>query len=154
MSIDMGLLSPFSAMMGALAGGSASFLGAVYTQRRRDRLQRVALEITKRETVYAEFVMNASDLLLRAYTRDDIALTGDEQRLVGLINRMRFFAPPDVVDAAEAVLRAILAISLKPGVELRELAVQALSDGLDPDPLVEFSRVCRADLDGVDRTMA
>jgi hypothetical protein len=154
MNIDVGLLSPFSAMLGALAGGSASFLGAVYTQRRRDRLQRVALEVTKRETVYADFVMNASDLLLRAYTRDDIALTGDEQRLIGLVNRMRFFAPSDVVAAADAVIRAILAISLKPSVEARELAMQALAHGLDPDPLLEFSEVCRADLDSVPRTMA
>jgi hypothetical protein len=55
--------------------------------------------------------------------------------MIGLINRMRLFAPTDVVDGAEAVLRAIVEISLKPGIELRQLAKEALSKSLDPDPL-------------------
>lgn len=153
MTIDPTLLSPVSALLGGLLGGGASLIAAIYTQRGKDRLQRVAAEITKRETVYADFVMHASNLLLRAYTRDELELSGDEQRLIGLINRMRFFAPPIIVATAEAALRAIIEISLKPGVELRQLATEALSKNLDPDPLLEFSLVCRADLDGVRRTM-
>jgi hypothetical protein len=152
MYIDPALLGPVSALMGALIGGSTSLVAAVYTQRHQDRLQRVASEIAKRETVYADFVMSASNLLLNAYTHDDIALSGDEQRMVGLINRMRLFAPTDVVDGAEAVLRAIVEISLKPSIELRQLAKEALSQSLDPDPLLAFSSTCRADLDNVHRT--
>ena len=76
---------------------------------------------------------------------------GDEQRLIGLINRMRLFAPSDVVGAAEAVLRAIVEIFLKPSVELRQLAKEALSKSLDPDPLMTFSSICRADLENVRR---
>ena len=153
MYIDPALLGPVSALMGALIGGSTSLVAAVYTQRHQDRLQRVASEIAKRETVYADFVMSASNLLLNAYTHDDIALSGDEQRMVGLINRMRLFAPTDVVDGAEAVLRAIVEISLKPSIELRQLAKEALSKSLDPDPLLAFSSLCRADLDNVHRTV-
>ena len=153
MSIDPALLSPVSALLGAVVGGGASLLGAVYTQRSRDRVQRVASEIAKRETVYADFVMSASNLLLNAYTHDEISLGGDEQRMIGLINRMRLFAPTDVVDGAEAVLRAIVEILLKPSVELRQLAKEALSKSLDPDPLLTFSSICRADLDNVHRTV-
>jgi hypothetical protein len=152
MSIDPALLGPGSALLGALIGGGASLLTAVYTQRRQDHLQRVASEITKRETIYAEFLMRASNLLLNAYTHDDIVLTGDEQQLIGLINRMRLFAPANVVATAEAVLRAIIEISLKPSVELRQLAREALSKSPEPDPLLAFSLVCRADLDEVRRT--
>ena len=118
MYIDPALLGPVSALMGALIGGSTSLVAAVYTQRHQDRLQRIASEVAKRETVYADFVMSASNLLLNAYTHDEIALSGDEQRMIGLINRMRLFAPTDVVDGAEAVLRAIVEISLKPSIEL------------------------------------
>ena len=77
----------------------------------------------------------------------------DEQLLVGLINRMRLFAPPDVTREAESVLRAIVEISLKPSVELRKLATRALSNGLDPDPLLAFSSICRADLDRANRAL-
>jgi hypothetical protein len=153
MYIDPALLSPVSALLGAVVGGGASLLGAVYTQRSRDRVQRVASEIAKRETVYADFVMSASNLLLNAYTHDEISLGGDEQRMIGLINRMRLFAPTDVVDGAEAVLRAIVEILLKPSIELRQLAKEALSKSLDPDPLLVFSSICRADLDNVHRTV-
>jgi hypothetical protein len=63
-----------------------------------------------------------------------VDLSGDEQRLIGLINRMRFFAPANVIATAEAVLRAIVEISLEPSVELRQLATEALTKSLDPGP--------------------
>ena len=152
MNIDPALLSPVSALLGALIGGGTSLVAAIYTQRGQDHLQRVAGEVTKREAVYSDFVIHASNLLLRAYTQDDIVLSGDEQRPMGLINRMRFFAPLNVVTAAETALRAILEISLQPSIELRQLATQALSKSLD-DPLRKFSLVCRADLDSVHRNV-
>ena len=150
--IDPTLLGPVSALLGAIVGGGASLVAAIYTQRCQDRLQRVAREVEKREAVYADFVMHASNLLLNAYTRDEIVLGGDEPRLIGLINRMRLFASPEVVGGAEKVLRVIVEISLKPSIELRQLAKEALSKGLDPDPLLAFSSTCRADLDNVRRT--
>jgi hypothetical protein len=67
--------------------------------------------------------------------------------MIGLINRMRLFAPPEVVGGAEAVLRAIVEILLKPSIELRQLAKEALAQSLDPDPLLMFSQTCRADLE-------
>jgi hypothetical protein len=152
MNIEPAFLTPVALLLGALVGGSASLFGAIYTRRSQDRVQRIASEIAKRETVYADFVMSASSLLLNAYTRDEISLSGDEQRLIGLINRMRLFAPPDVVEGAEAALRAIVEILLKPSIELRQLAKQALSKSIE-DPLLAFSSICRADLDNTPRTV-
>lgn len=151
MQIDTATLNPFFALIGALAGGSASLVAAIYTQRFQNRLQRAASEATKRETVYADFVMNASSSFVNAYVKDSVALDGDEQRLIGLINRMRLFAPADVISEAEEVLKTIVDILLKPSIEIRQLAKQAISEGLDQDPLLAFSSVCRADLDNVRR---
>ena len=154
MAIDPALLSPVSALLGALVGGVASLLGAVHTQRSQNHVQRVASEVAKRETVYADFVMSASNLLLTAYTRDELGLGDDEQHMVGLINRMRLFAPAEAVEGAEAVVRAIVEILLKPSIEVRQLAKEALSKHLDPDPLLAFSEICRADLDNAHRTVS
>ena len=154
MMIDAAVLSPISALFGALVGGTTSLLAAIYTQRQQDRLQRIASEAAKRETVYADFVAYASNVIFQAYLHDDVVLTGDEHRLMGLINRMRFFASPRVIGAADAVVRAIAEIALRPSVELRKLATEALSDGLEPDPLLDFSVICRADLDDVRRSAA
>ena len=152
MSIDpTALLSQVSGLLGAFIGGGASLAVAIYNQRSEKRLQRVAKEINRRDTVYADFLESASKLLLDAYTRDEIVLGADEQHLIGLIHRMRLFAPQDVVASAEAVVKAIVEISLKPSIELRQLATEALSKTPDPDPFVKFSLICRADLDNVHR---
>ena len=50
------------------------------------------------------------------------------------------------------MLRAIVEIALKPSIELRQLAKQALSKHPEPDPLLAFSEICRADLDSVRRS--
>ena len=74
MHIDPTLLGPISALLGALIGGTTSLLAAIYSQRVQDRLQRMAGEVAKRETVYADFVMNASNMLLNAFVqRRDLA---------------------------------------------------------------------------------
>ena len=66
-------------------------------------------------------MMNTSNLLLPRLPEDqDKIVLGDaEQRAIGLINRMRLFASPEVVAEAEAVLKAIIEIYLKPGIDLR-----------------------------------
>ena len=147
------ILSQVSGLLGALIGGGASLAVAVYNQRAGERIQRVANEVTRRETIYADFLENSSKMLLSAYTHDDIVLGKDEQQLIGLINRMRLFAPPHIVGEAEAVLKAIVEILLKPSVELRQLAHDSLSKSPDPDPFLKFSLTCRADLDHVRRTL-
>ena len=149
MHIDPPLLSALSALLGALMGGGASLAAAIYTQRFQDRLQRVARETTKRETVYADFIMSASKLLLNAYVQDGITLNGDEQHLIGLTNRMRLFAPANVIDEAETVIRGLIEISLKPSLDFRKLAIAELSKNANSDLLLSFSQACRADLETV-----
>ena len=100
MQIDPALLSPVSMFFGALMGGSASLIAAIYTRRDQNRVERVASEIAKREQVYAEFLMNASNSVLHAYLHDEVVLRGEEHRRIGLINRMRLFASPDFVETA------------------------------------------------------
>ena len=133
MHIEPPLLSAIAALIGALMGGGASPVAAIYTQRYQNRLQRIARETTRRGTVYADFIMNASKLLLKAQVRDEITLGGDEQQLVALTDRMRLLAPPSVAP--------------------RELAVAALSGNPVPDPLLSFSLACRSDLDKLHQTV-
>jgi hypothetical protein len=152
MQIDPALLSTISGLLGALIGGGASLTAAVYTQRYQDRLQRVAREATKRETVYADFIMSASKLLLNAYLLEGLKLDSDGQHLLGVANRMRLFAPRNIIDEAETVMRQLIEISLKPSVDLRKLAMVELSKKQDSDLLLPFSLACRADLDKVYRT--
>lgn len=149
MQIDPAFVSAISALVGALMGGSASLAAAIYTQRYQNRLQRIARETAKREQVYADFIMDASKLLLNAYVHDGVILGGDEQHLIGLANRMRLFAPSVIINEAEAVIRGIVEISLEPSVDLRKLATAELSKNRNSDLLFPFSQACRSDLDQV-----
>ena len=67
---------------------------------------------------------------------------------------MRLFAPPNVIDEAEAVIRGIIELSFKPSVDLRKLSAEDLSKNRDSDLVLPFSLACRADLDNVFRTVA
>ena len=151
MPIDPALLSTMSGLVGTVIGGGASLAAAIYTQRYQDRLQRVAREMAKREIVYADFIMYASKLLLNSYASDGFALKGDEHHLIGLANRMRLFAPSDVIEEAEQVIRGIVEMSLKPSVDLRKLTAAELSKDREDDLILPFSLACRADLDRVHR---
>jgi hypothetical protein len=150
MHIDPALLSAVSALVGALIGGGASLSAAVYTQRYQDRVQRLSREVTKRETVYAAFIMEAAKSLLNAYVNEGLTLNGDEKSLLGLTNRMRLFAPPNIMEHAERVINGIVEIALQPSVDLRKFAAAKLQEG-QSDPLLPFSVACRSDLDQINR---
>jgi hypothetical protein len=47
-------------------------------------------------------------------------VNGEEQHLIGLLNRMRLFAPPTIIDLGDAVIRRIIEISLQPSLDLKK----------------------------------
>jgi hypothetical protein len=143
------VLSPFSALIGAAIGGAASLAAAVYTQWHQDRLQRVAREADKREAIYGEFIMRASKALVRAHMSETLSWTGDEQHLVGLINRMRLFAPQPIIEEAEAVIRKLIHIAQLPRMNAQELSRTTLNGRGAPDLLLNFSLATHADLQKV-----
>jgi len=149
MAIDPAIVSSTSALLGALAGGGASLAAAVYTQRYQDRLQRIARESTKREAIYAEFIMTASTALLKAYEEDGLTLGQDKQQLVGVLQRIRLFAPPAVVLEAEKVLESIVEIAFQPVIDFRGLTAADLAARRETNVLEAFSTICRSDLDGL-----
>ena len=149
MTVEPALLTSTAALAGAFIGGGASLAAAVYTQWHQDRLQRAAREAAKREAVYADFMMIASKVLVRAYLNERLTWTADEQHLIGLINRMRLFAPGQVIDEADEVIRTLIEISSQPRVDLHELARASLTDRTAPDLLLNFSLASLSDLENV-----
>jgi hypothetical protein len=149
MAIDPAIISSTSALLGALAGGGASLAAAIYTQRYQDRLQRIARESTKREAIYAEFIMTASAALMNAYVEEGLTFGQDKHQLLGVLQRIRLFAPPTVVEEAERVLKSIVEIALQPVIDFRGLTAADLARRREDNVLEAFSMVCRSDLDGL-----
>jgi hypothetical protein len=148
MTIDPALLSSIGALFGALFGGGASFVSSVYGQRYQERRERLAREFAKREAAYAEFILAATGVLAKAVV-SDFEPVADEQRLFGLANRIRLFAPAKVIQESETLIRHIVEISLKPRVDYRVAANEALSSSRE-NLLLPLSRACREDLDGLE----
>jgi hypothetical protein len=151
MHIEPAILSAVSALTGAFMGGGASLVAALYTQRSQGRLQRATREVTKREAVYADFIMNASKAVLNAHLSDEIRLNGEQEALIGIADRMRLFAPANVIEEADRVIKQLIEIFLQPSIDLRKLATAELAESRHPDLLLPFSVACRADLDRVFR---
>ena len=133
MVVEPVLLNSTPALVGAVIGGGASLAAAVYTQWYQDRRQRIAREAEKREAIYGEFIISASKVLVSAYISDKLLWTGDEQHLIGLVNRMRLFAPPHIIAEAEDVIRNLIQIALQPRLDMQELARTTLTDRSVPD---------------------
>jgi hypothetical protein len=90
--------------------------------------------------------MSASKGVVQAYICDGLSWSADEQHLFALVNRMRLFAPSNVMEEAEAVVRKIIEISEQPKLELGELARTTFKERLSPDLLHKFSVISQADL--------
>jgi hypothetical protein len=145
------LLHSTSALDGAMIVGGASLSAAIYSQWYQARLQMMTYEANKREAIYGEFIMSASKVIVKAYISDNLSWTRDEQHLIGLINRMRLFAPAHVIAEADKVIRTLVEISLEPRVDLHELAQASLTDRTAPDLLLDFSLATLSDLENVTR---
>lgn len=131
--------------------GGASLTAAIYSQWYQGRLQVMNREANKREAIYGEFIMSASKAVVKAIITENLSWTRDEQHLIGLINRMRLFAPPAVIAEAEAVIRTLVDLALQPKRELNELAKTALADRSVPDLLLSFSLASQADIKSIYR---
>ena len=137
-------ISAFSALLGAMIGGLASFSTSWLTQRNQLRFTHREAIKTKREALYAEFVTEGSRLLADAYShqKEDVE---DLVNLYAISARIRLVSPQPVVVAAEQILSAVVEAYLGPNYTLRDLLPQLQERGLHL--FVDFAEACRRDLD-------
>jgi hypothetical protein len=93
-------------LVGTLVGGSATVATAWVTQRTLNKRELIRIEMSKRETLYGEFIGECSRLLVDALTH---TLEKPETLLPGyaLLNRIRLCASPAVLAEGERLLRRI-----------------------------------------------
>ena len=145
--MDPAILSATSALVGSLVGGLSTLAASWLTQRGQLRAQTLVHEAVKRETLYAEFIVEASKRLADAWShqaQSPDVLAG----LYAAIHRMRLASSDDVVRVAEQVLRRVIDAYAAPDRSFSELRERLESEEND-DLLDEFSRVCREDLRGL-----
>jgi hypothetical protein len=140
--MDAAYISALSALSGSAIGALASVATTWLTQHHQDQTQRLNQEASRRERLFGEFIDQASETYADAMVQESL---NDPAKLVPMyatINRLRLFATPRTIEAAEAVLDGI--------VEIYEAPPSALkvrnSDGAARDILRAFAESCRAEL--------
>jgi hypothetical protein len=141
--MDPAYLSALAALAGSSIGGFTSLAATWLTQRGQEKIQQRTQDRVKRETLFAQFIDEASVLYADAFTHEgtDLAkLSG----LYAMISRMRLLASKNIVEHAEQVSHMIIDTYLAPNKTFRDV-VQLRENGA-LDPVKEFSEACREEL--------
>lgn len=138
--MDASLIGAVSGILGSLVGGSATVATTWITQRTANRQELVRLEFRHRETLYGEFIVECSKLLIDAMTH---SLDRPETLLnaYALLNRIRLSASPAVLGEAERLLRQITEQYFSKNLSVEEVRELARSESADP--LRGFGEACR-----------
>ena len=135
-------ISALAALAGSAIGGLATFATTWLTQSHQDRSQRAAEESARRERIFGEFIDQASKLFLDALTNS----LENPTKMVGIyavVGKMRLFAGPAVVLAAERVLESIVETYYRPPIDLHG---RQPPSGDKYDVLRDFTQACRNEL--------
>ena len=142
--MDTAILSAAAGLIGSLVGGASTFAASWFTQRGQLRLQTLVQQATKREALYAEFIVEAAKRITEAWSHQ----TESPEAFAGLysaIERMRLTSSAKVISAAEAVITEIAEAYAAPDLTFEELR-RTLRRGDFHDPLGQFSEACRTEL--------
>ena len=141
--VNEGYFSAFAVLAGSLLGTLGSIGTTFLSLRAQERARRLGQATTRREALYGQFIEEASKLIsdALAHKLDDLS------KLVPLytvINKLRLFAPPNVVRLADEVMLRILAAYGDPNKHFQ--IPQSDEDGRGMDLLRSFSEACRKDI--------
>jgi hypothetical protein len=143
---DTAYITAVAALAGSTIGGLTSLMSAWLTQRHQDRAKRLMQEKSRRQTLYRQFINEASKLYADALTHDksDISALVNVYALIG---QMRILSSLAVVDRAEAVVRTIVKTFFAPNKTLLEF--QELVESHSIDLLRPFTDECRVELQAI-----
>jgi len=142
--MDPSILSAASALTGSLIGGISMLTGSWLTHRRQFRTQTLVHEAVKRETLYADFIIEASKRLTEAWSHQAESpevLSG----LYSALERMRLTSSTEVVRVADQVIRQVIEAYADPNRTYDEMRERLRSEDWG-DPLRDFAEACRIDL--------
>lgn len=137
------IIGALAALCGSSIGAMAPVLSSYVLQRSVAQRELSNREIGLRETLYADFIKEASRIYLVSVTHalEDL---NDLVALYALVSRIRLFASEPVMCAAEDLVKRIVERYGNPNLTAEQIRAAALS--AKADPLDVFSYACRKEL--------
>jgi len=146
MTMDPNYIGTFAGLIGAAVGGLTSLGTTWISQRIQLRAQQGKTVRAQREHLFVEFMNEAGRLYADAlgHEKDDIA---DVMRLYAIVAHLRMVSGPDIVAAAERVVRAIVDAYQAPNRTLHDIGDLAANGGLRA--FRDLGTAFRAELSGL-----
>lgn len=138
-----------AAIGGSIVGAAGSIIGTWISARHQDRREILGKLIARREALYSDFIGESARLLVDAMQRN----AADLQILLpiyALLSRIRLSSSKRVLEEAEQVISAIANTYPQPNLTAEQIETRAMNG---EDPLRQFSDICRAELDSLQRTL-
>ena len=141
--MDANLITALAGVLGSVTGASAAIATTWISQKSQSVRERAKGETRKRETLYGEFITEASQRLADAF---DHSLDKPETvvKLYAILGRIRLVSFDAVLTAAEECCTRVIDLYAKPNRTMAELVTTVHSSELEA--LKRFSDACRVEL--------
>jgi hypothetical protein len=141
--MDQNLITAMAAVLGSLSGASAAVATTWISQKSQTIRERAKSETRKRETLYGDFITEASQRLADAF---DHSLDKPETlvKLYAILGRIRLVSSDAVLTAAEERCDRIVDLYAKPNRTMAEISA-TLHSG-EYEVFKDFSAACRVEL--------
>ena len=141
--MDSTVVTALAAALGSLVGATAS-IGTTWISQRRQSIRASAeWKLRDHESLYKEFIMEASrlfgDAMVKSLERPD-QLVG----LYGILSRIRLISGDEVLSKAVGCCHRIVELYRRPNMTADQ--IRAAFEANEFDPLKEFSAACRLEL--------
>jgi hypothetical protein len=141
--MDANAITGLTGVLGSITGASAAIATTWIAQRNQTVRERAKWETRRRETLYGDFINEASHLIADAF---DHSLDNPETlvRLYATLGRVRLVSSDDVLAAAEECCSRIVDMYERPNMTLPDILTTMRSDELEF--FKRFSDACRIEL--------
>jgi hypothetical protein len=141
--MDSTIITAVAAAIGSVVGATATIVANWITQRTQSLHAEREQTMRNREALYGEFITEASRLTVEAMG-NSLERPDTFVKLYGITGRIRLMAADAVLSAAEACVRQIIDIYVKPNMTVYQMRIAFEREGLDP--IKNFSVACRKEL--------
>jgi len=141
--MNANLITALAGVLGSLSGASAAIATTWISQKSQTIRERGKSETRKRETLYGEFITEASQQLANAF---DHSLDKPETlvKLYAILGRIRLVSSDAVLSAAEECCDRVVDLYAKPNRTVAEIFATLHSGEFEA--LKHFSDACRVEL--------
>lgn len=148
--INPAYMSAMAALVGTFVGGITSIATSWIGQRHQTREQRLLKEKSELQSLYKQFIQEASKVYIDALEHNATELP----KLVDIystLNRIRVLSSQKVIDEADKATKNIIGVYAEKNKTFAD--VDHLIRDQFPDPLHDFSKACHNELRRVSQSL-